>query len=887
MANAKPNQSQRRSVYQRCILLAYDVRNIRWIARLKEGLGNWRLLAFAFRRSHVGKRVAKRRAHLTFLGHRFSHGNRERLNSIRSGMGTSWLLLELAIDPLVYAAFAVMVLVGVPVLWDRIAAGYGWAGLPLPKVSADSSLALMDTVAQAAAAMLALFFTALSVVASTSYTKVTTSIRSLIANDYLNRRYLQLLAHTAAVATAGMGLQVVGVAPSSLLAAYIVLLSTVCFLAFLPLGVRTFALFDPSNLITYPVRTFFRSLEMVTPRGRRWLDPPFQRHANQIAENQLRMLADLVVFAITDNRPRQDVVLDISKAVATLARWYAQVKPSIPSDSLWFGRRGAFKRWEVADSSRTALALHTGVSPQPDAVPNHEFVEDRCGQMIEQCLRHLLDHGALDEAVGLLFEINSTATVYAEFFGQPEAMRLAATARTAVLDYVKRAGSDEEQLKQFQLMDVLGVAALAPILTTALSLTRRSTEELVSIDASLIRLDRRMLNKEARPRCVLKCAEDLLNRFDFENSAEGRIETQRSYARDIIASAFAEAIRDIVRSIVATLETEFVSPARELIDAKRPLIAGIWLHRAIEGSQKASHQIAELEARYAELKKLHYTNDKWLPLETDDALRRIEAARGSIVTMLAEIVPELCAVRSDETLPDLLGQTRAWLAEEIVSMMDHRQATGFPELFLAYFNANIAIQRHFFELAQQPAKEAYLRVAIDTMIDLMAISGLAFLFTELDETDFARIVTRMWDLHFERLPDKARMIKVCYTAVDSPMLLPIFSPSAMQRQHWGQRLAAALVQRGIDPDRHFGPRWSRPPAKPHRSAIIESFSVMYGHPIMGPEAYFAALYLSKRAEANGIELPPEVQSCLDSIDLAVERQRVSTNEKTDDEPKAT
>jgi hypothetical protein len=884
MADVNATRSRRRSRWRSCILLAYRALNLALIERLRERLMNWRLFGFAFRRSRIGKRLVQRRSKLTFLRHRFSYANREELHSIRLGSEVSWILLKLAIDPLVYAAFAVTVLVGIPVLWGKFVAMHGWAALPLPKANADSSLALMATVAPAAAAMLALFFTALSVVASTSYAKVTTNVRSLIANDNLNRRYLRLLAHTATVATAGMGLQVVGVNPSCLFSGYIVVLSTVCFLAFLPLGVRTFALFDPSNLTSYPIRTFFRSLDMMTPRGRHWLDPPFQRHANRIAESQLRMLADLVVFGITDNRPRQDVVLDIATAVARLARWYAAVKPSIPSDSLWFSRRGAFKRWEVADSSMTALALHTGVAPQPDAVPNHEFVEDRCKQMIEQCLRHLLDHGALDDAVNLLLEINTAATVYAEFYGQSEAMRLVATARTAVFDYLKRVDSDEQQLKQFQLMDVLGAAALAPILTTALSLTKHSIDKLVSIDARLIGLDRRALYKEARPLCVLKCAEDLLNRFDFEYSVEGRIETRPSYARDIIASAFAEAIRDIVRSIVATLETEFVSPAKELIDAKRLLVAGIWLHRAIEGSQKAIHQIAELEARYAELKKLHFTNDQWLPLDVDDALRKVEAARSRIVNMLADIVPELCAVPSDERLPDLLGQTRAWLAEEIVAMMDHKLATGFPELFLAYFNANIAIQRHFFELGQQPCKEGYLRVAIDTMIDLMAISGLAFLFTELDETDFARIVTRMWDLHFERLLDKPAMIKDCYTAIDSRILLPIFSPSAMQRQDWGQRLAAALAERGIDPDRHFGPPWARPPAKPHRSAVIESVSVMYGHPIMDPQAYFGALYLSKRAEASGIELPPQVLSCLDSIQLAVRRQRKSINETSEDEP---
>jgi len=75
----------------------------------------------------------------------------------------------------------------------------------MPAVASDAYLALLGTVGPTAAGLLALFFTAVSVVASTSYAKVPTDIRWLVAQDDINRLYLRLLAHTAAVALIGGG----------------------------------------------------------------------------------------------------------------------------------------------------------------------------------------------------------------------------------------------------------------------------------------------------------------------------------------------------------------------------------------------------------------------------------------------------------------------------------------------------------------------------------------------------------------------------------------------------------------------------------------------------------------------------------------------------------
>ena len=127
------------------------------------------------------------------------------------------------------------------------------------------------------------------------------------------------------------------------------------------------------------------------------------------------------------------------------------------------------------------------------------------------------------------------------------------------------------------------------------------------------------------------------------------------------------------------------------------------------------------------------------------------------------------------------------------------------------------------------------------------------------------------------------MIRAWYAPLSAKLTLPIFSSSAMQRQDWNRRLAQALIDRGIDVDRHFGPSWDRQRSQPHPSPVIDSIIVSYGHALEQPHDYFGALYLAVREDAQGIELPSAVRNCIDAIERARARQRETKDETTQDE----
>ncbi len=159
----------------------------------ENSLSSWRLQPFLLKRTNLGRWLAIRKLSLRFFGHRFAYAQAERLSTIRKSAILVGSLVRAAAPPIILALFALALLFELPLLYSDLASRFGWPVIFVPKIDDAIYSTLMGTIAQATATVLALFFTVIGVVASTTYAKVPTEVRSLVANDDLNRRYLRLL----------------------------------------------------------------------------------------------------------------------------------------------------------------------------------------------------------------------------------------------------------------------------------------------------------------------------------------------------------------------------------------------------------------------------------------------------------------------------------------------------------------------------------------------------------------------------------------------------------------------------------------------------------------------------------------------------------------------
>lgn len=251
----------------------------------------------------------------------------------------------------------------------------------------------------------------------------------------------------------------------------------------------------------------------------------------------------------------------------------------------------------------------------------------------------------------------------------------------------------------------------------------------------------------------------------------------------------------------------------------------------------------------------------------------LSGLRTHLLTQMADLVPALAAYEQEGDLPDYLGFSRAMLSDELVKLMVSRNTANFDVLFLALFQAALHVIDRNVAQARGLSQIAYLNVAFDTALDLLDLSGLAFLFSELREPDFFTIVKAQWDKYLANHTDPTGAIRFFYQAQESRLRLPIFSASAMERQKWDRTFAEELVAAGFRADAYSYPRQAEEQARSrHRSRVIQSIHVHHSSMFREPFEYFTAFYFAARCEASTLQLPRGAEECLDAVKRERERR---------------
>jgi hypothetical protein len=806
-------------------------------------------------------------------------------------------LLRATLWPFASALLTVLLVVGVPLSYAGRVEPHGIRPWPLPPMDSTILLTVLGIVASAATAVLALMYTAIGVVISARYATVPANVYQLVAKDPIHNRYLRLLAHLAAVALMLLGLVAFGVPVTGLAMGYVMLVAVVSVLGFIPIGFHAFAYFTPAHLARFPIREFNRAVGMATATTWQGTDESFQNHANKNTTEALHNLDDLMQIALAESQPRNNPSLVIARSMLNMLMAYAGRKHAIPTGSRWFAVRPEFVQWDTQSGMHANLLLQTGTTPAPSLVPDPTFVEERIADATDQALGHMLSIPALDDAAALLFRVHQTTEVLCNFHLRAEAVLLLDRLRPLLVERIAGSLDKSHTTAALQATDLFCVAALAPVLDAPKAIADPSMEDMLAIAEAVHRLDRngvyagpasrrfgrRRMHATTIPRRVTKAAEDLLDRLIFERQVEGRVLTPLWFVRQEMARAWAIAARATVQDAPGTIERQFLVPATYLVDAGASVSAAAWLERAIEACKKAKSGTEALVIREAELREHFKAGEPWPPLDATPTQEKIAALRSRVVREMARNLPGLLAAPKPEDRPDAAGPARAFIADELVSMMERQEIDGFSGLFQAYLDAALfASGQHIDPLAADmpPLLTAAQR---GVLLHAMDLSGMAFLYSELDGTPYADVICAAWDQWLDPMALSVKMIDRLYGVIDQQMLMSGYTANSSQSFDWPRQFGHRLRERGFHTDEADYEFVGDEPPPMHPSDVIESVSMIYGVPFEQPHAYFGGLYLGKRPGAESLRLPDSVVDCLRRIKQARDR-RTEQDGPPDGEP---
>ena len=236
-----------------------------------------RALLYRICHSRLFRWLATIRETLAFRAERRMFGLREWAASEHTSLVAASGIVRVVIGPIVFAAVVLVALVLLPLAVGTLpycGSLASWLAKPL---TTTGHVDLLAAIATTAGAFLALYFTIVSVVASTSYSAIPRAIRLLFVGEIVGNTYLKGVAHLTSVTIFALLLNSTYLTTTRLIVLYCASLAGIMVFAFIPLGRHIFELFDIRKLAIAPYRDFAKWLDAATISSPRAHIPSFQK----------------------------------------------------------------------------------------------------------------------------------------------------------------------------------------------------------------------------------------------------------------------------------------------------------------------------------------------------------------------------------------------------------------------------------------------------------------------------------------------------------------------------------------------------------------------------------------------------------------------------------
>ena len=729
------------------------------------------------------------------------------------------------------------------------------------KVDDNAQLNFFSALLQISATLLGLYFTAVSVVASTAYARAPGDVRALIISEKVGSIYFKTLALFAGVlslmVTALCFHWQVGLL-NTLFATALSLFSVFCFVA---LGLRAFDFFNPAALVDHLNRGLAKSILAVQPGAYQWKDQSFQAHHQRQADSLLGSYANLVTIAGQKDNLNAKALIDLGIGLFSILSFYSSHKINIPTLSYWFKRNYSHKSWLLGSFEEVKVAMETSTSLRPDLVPDNLWFERRCTDILAAIVSHLSKRQEGAGVAKLSSAFNQTMETLGRNFCVEEGafvfkrMTSCFAQTTGVID--KSDFSDHgrsDAVERLSAVELYSCGLMS--FTLSLNLRIEGLDETFLLKCS----DRNLSHPDATkdeplPRILLQELESLHKMVQFETHVEGRRITQDWFLVESLAKQSAFVIVRLADELVTLYEEAFETRLKaELVNKNYFVLAQI-IHRGLETCAKTVSALDIYEKQVSALILLDKSKDYAWPAQNWDILHeRIERSRQGMIVMLAQIAGQLSELPENPSVPDYFGQAYALIADECF----HALASNNLSLFKVFFPALVGITgaasgRIKDHLQRLPNPN--LTLVGEPYLDLMGISGYAALYTDLHNDQFWPTVTEGWDRLLSLVPQPATGFVTALTQLTERGLFGSSSRD-MLRFEWQRVFEDLLRERGILAQDYFFSGQVEPSYTPV-TPLVRAFASS-SHSLTNIQDLFLSRYVFSRPEAQGLAKPASV-----------------------------
>lgn len=723
------------------------------------------------------QREQRQSQHMQIVGvrHNFAayvSGERDRLRIIRS-----------SVLPLLQSGAMGAVLVGAVLALEWLLARRIAPWL-VPVAPSDPPLAAFPVLAvQVLATFLGFYLAAVSIVLGQSYHDVSAAVRSLILGNRETRLYLGSIGLSI-----GVGLVLVVVRSVDLLTYGYATIGLFVILVFysgwsvFKLTGGAFNLSNPVALAVEPLQAVYRSISRLDATGLLG-DEAVRRAAARRADDALEILAELIRLTKERESTNRDQLAALVEGLLLQVRFYANRKHKLRPTSGWFLPEPAYPRWIEADRSEMLVALQTSTPLRERIEPARDWFEKRSAELVAQAIEACVATRDLDAALRMTRAAMLTARTLVRHYRVEDALAFYEVIR----DHCREIESKNETSQ--------AIASEPPLILTDMLVGWN--EAIATWPAEVVETvartdwDRRSTSVvEVRgPARVWTAAQQMLKEIHAEHDVEGRRVTPDWHLESALASECILALRELADQVPGQFDNYVRHLQRTPSPPEARLAIGLELLQSLAKADVFADTAAHSIDGLRQLCRGYAPDD--VP-EVHELASRIDRCRSSILELMGQALVE-SRPEDNRSKPDYFGH--AWFT--LVHHVQEAIASGDTELvqrvFGNVFHATFKMYGHVMTTYTEPTYRL-TPAHVDSVIDLLEVSGLAIIYEALRNDQSAAVVRAVWrDWLTDPEHGKTRA-ETILTIVDYRRGSLI--GTGIQRTEWSMRLATDIVDAG-------------------------------------------------------------------------------------------
>ncbi len=791
---------------------------------------------------------------LTFYCSRFMFYQRERVRISREDLSIFLSILRsVSFYTLVIAVFLICT-----ELAEHFLIARGWE-FGFLKASSDRAYASTDYALQTLTGIqgvfLAVYFTAVSVVAGAIYAEVPHEVRMLLARDRWGSFFLKFIAAWSAVSLLLLGSRGLGWTTGKMVLLFSVLAGCYSIFAMFVVLRNSITLFDPARVGNVIFQDLAQAARSASIEGFAWGNRSFQvGYSNQAAQSlkTLRMVIDVCVEKPNSgNRPLSNLM------AATLRAWgvYAYFRGRIPFESGWYRSLIRHKRWLLTEDMEVSLALNTQTTLQAETRKDRNWFEAELLKLLDLGLTAIIDRGDVIAAHERLLEISSLVGGLARELDTTNLGSFQAIA-VKMADHWSHRKAEKggpttarDQLEEIGLVDSVGMIPLS----ASLGLREWADEFDFAALAKKVR-ETDWSNKKAAYRCGLPYGsladlEKLQEELAFEIAVEGKRITPDWYVEERILLGFMRALDTCITYVTGAVDGVFLKPSSKLFESKRYRACSALVLRGLEFLAKLSHTLSSVKKVVDGVHSRSKIKDlPWPAFDVEELRKLLVDSRIALLRILGKLVPILSLLPDDTSLPDDFGACYVHVLEVAFSGLIQDDDAQFKEFFPIAFRGGLAAYDKLQEHVADWNRDAAIIVRADVLIDILDLGSYAYFFSEYrGKHQYWDVCVTAWDAFLSKHDDPDRVATLMVNLVNFRSSHVIMSPRGTYRFNWEREVTSYLNHEGALVEM-FYVHGQKPKPHPHRSKLVRRICTTGGMGIHwpGPDIFLIAYFEKHR-----------------------------------------